>query len=421
VNRRLNILLSAYYCSPYKGSESAVGWQMASGLAKRHDVTLICGDLSESAPTSRDLERFRLEQGMPPGLEIVHVQGDPIARRLHDLHRLPGLWFLYYEAYRRWQRSALTLARRLHAERRFDVVHHVNIVTFREPGYLWQLGPPFFWGPVSGAPLIPGPFLADFGRMEKLRWAPRNLLNRWQINRSKGRPCEASQAAAKVWVVSEEDRMLIRRWGVEPDLMLECGSTGEAGIQVPRSLAQGERLRLCWSGLFQGIKALPILLRALAGICGPRVNLEVLGDGPERERWKALAEELGLANRVTWHGMVSREEALSVMATCHVLVHTSVKEATATVLLEALERGLPVICHDACGMGVAIDSRCGLRVPFRDPACSVEGFRAALLRVLEEPELLPRLSRGAFVRAEELSWQRKLDTISEAYLSESTQ
>ena len=128
--RRLNILISAYFCSPYRGGESAVGWQTAIGLARYHDVTVIYGDLKDDSPTLKDIERYSQEHGLPKGLKFRHVQVQGIARLIHRLHLLPGLWFLYYEAYRRWQLQALEIARELHSERPFDLAHQLTIITF---------------------------------------------------------------------------------------------------------------------------------------------------------------------------------------------------------------------------------------------------------------------------------------------------
>jgi glycosyltransferase involved in cell wall biosynthesis len=413
---RLRVLLSAYYCSPYRGGESAVGWHVAAGLARYHDITVICGDLARDSPTLWDIDRLRREGGMPPGLEIIHLPARDITRRIHDLHCLPGLWFLYYEAYRRWQGQILMEVRRLHAERPFDVIHHVNIVGFREPGYLWQMGVPFFWGPVSGAPMVPQAFLRDFGGKERLRWFTRNLANRLQIHRG-GRPAEAARAAAKVWAVSPEDHEMLSGWGVTAEPMLEGGTGSNANIGRIRKLNDGEPLRICWSGLFQGIKELPILLRAVSGLKPGSFVLEILGDGPEARRWKALAGSLGLDSQIHWHGMIPRENALGIMDRCHLLVHTSIKEATSTVLMEALERGMPVLCHDACGMGTAITGESGIKIPLRDPEASVRGFRDALSRILSSPGLLETLSQGAAKRARDLSWDEKIRRISGAYLA----
>jgi glycosyltransferase involved in cell wall biosynthesis len=410
---RLNILISAYYCSPYRGGEAAVGWRVATGLAKHHDVTVICGDLSEEGPTGRDLARREKEEGMPPGLKIHHIQAVGWTRKIHDLHALPGLWFLFYEAYRRWQMQALDLARELHVAKSFDVIHHVNVIGFREPGYLWRLGVPFFWGPVTGAPMVPSSFLRDFSPREKFRWGSRNVLNSIQI-RMAGRSAAAARAAAKVWVVSGEDREVFANWGVAAEPMLETGSAG-ATARLPRRREPGEPLRLCWSGLFQGIKALPLLLRAMAASSRNEIMLDVLGDGVEAAGWKRLADQLGLAARVRWHGMLPRDEALRVMEGSHVLVHSSVKEGTPHVVLEALAMGMPVICHDACGMGTAVTEACGIKVPLRDPVTSVDGFRQALELFCDEPGLLGRLSLGALARAGELTWDSKITRYQECY------
>jgi glycosyltransferase involved in cell wall biosynthesis len=411
---RLNILISAYYCSPYRGGESAVGWRIATGLAKHHDVTVICGDLAANGPTGADVARFAKEEGLPPGLKIHHIQAEGWTRKIHDLHAFPGLWFLFYEAYRRWQLQALKLARVLHAEKPFALVHHVNVIGFREPGYLWQMGIPFFWGPVSGAPMIPLSFLKDFSRKEKFRWGSRNLLNQLQI-RLAGRAAKAARAAAKVWVVSKEDQQVFDGWGVKAEPMLETGCAVTEGI-LPRRRENGESLRLCWSGLFQGIKALPVLLRAMSSCSYQNTSLEVLGDGVEVDRWKKLAKELGISERVQWLGMLTRDQALDAMNRSHVLVHSSVKEGTPHVVLEALAMGMPVVCHDACGMGTAVTPDCGIKVPLRNPATSHEGFRDALEKFHADPSLLETLSRGAIKRAGELTWENKISRYTEAYL-----
>lgn len=61
---RKRILLAAYYCSPYRGGESAVGWQVATGFARFHDVPVACGDLGADAVTVHDLERYT-DQSLP--------------------------------------------------------------------------------------------------------------------------------------------------------------------------------------------------------------------------------------------------------------------------------------------------------------------------------------------------------------------
>ena len=90
-------------------------------------------------------------------------------------------------------------------------------------------------------------------------------------------------------------------------------------------------------------------------------------------------------------------------------------EAATSVIMEALSLGLPVICHDASGMGEAVTGLCGIKVPLANPAKSIEGFSNAIQRLVENPELLKRLSGGALDRARELSWDGIAKRISDAY------
>jgi glycosyltransferase involved in cell wall biosynthesis len=144
--------------------------------------------------------------------------------------------------------------------------------------------------------------------------------------------------------------------------------------------------------------------------------LNVLGEGRETKRWKSLAEKLSLPN-VTWLGHLPlRREALQAMGQSDVFVHSSFREGTPMVVLEAMAWGLPVICHDVCGMAVAVDARSGVKVPFENPERSIQGFREAIEGLLRDPGLVERLSEGALGRALELSWDVKVKEIAEAYV-----
>jgi glycosyltransferase involved in cell wall biosynthesis len=412
---RLRVLISAYYCSPYRGGEAAVGWRYATGLAKEHDVTVICGDLAADGPIGQDIERYKREEGLPPGLEIHHIQAEGLTRKIHDLHALPGMWFLYYEAYRRWQLEALDLARRLHTTKPFALAHHLTIIGYREPGYLWHMGIPFVWGPINGAALMPWSYIGGFGAGGIYRHVTRNLLNLLQT-RLPGRSRNAALAASKIWCVTREDREMVEDlWHCEGELMIETGAT-PSDSPVLRRRNGDEPLRLIWCGLIEDRKALHLLLEALGGLpSGLAWELNVIGDGPQRGRCKAQADSLGIGSSVHWRGSVDHAEAQRLMAQGHVLVHSALKEGTPHVVLEALAQALPVICHDSCGMGVAVTDESGIKIPMIDPVTSIRGFRDAIARIATEPGLLESLSAGAIARARTQSWCSKIAAVSEAY------
>jgi glycosyltransferase involved in cell wall biosynthesis len=118
---------------------------------------------------------------------------------------------------------------------------------------------------------------------------------------------------------------------------------------------------------------------------------------------------------LTWTGKLPMDQAIDRMAAADALVSTSVLEATSLVTVEAISLGLPVLCHDACGMAVAITDDCGIKVPMVDPATSAAGYAAAIRRLADEPGLLERLSAGSLRRAKELTWDAIARTIAAGY------
>jgi glycosyltransferase involved in cell wall biosynthesis len=144
-------------------------------------------------------------------------------------------------------------------------------------------------------------------------------------------------------------------------------------------------------------------------------HLDILGTGPLTMKCQTLSRRLGLEPIVTWHGQLAQRDALAVMSKAHALLHTSVSEGTPAVVLEALAAGMPVLCHDACGMKFAVTDQCGIKIPQQDPETSIKGFCDALQR-LADPLVYNRLSVGALNRASELTWDSKVAKISEAYM-----
>lgn len=414
---RLRILVSAFSCSPYEGSESGIGWNVVGCLRKYHDVTVLVGDVSDKLRAKSHLERYFSTNPHLDGVQFIYVAPDYPTRLLERIHRCPGLWPVYYLAYRKWQSKAYLVASQMHKESPFDVAHEFTIQSARTPGFLWKLRVPFVWGPVSGAPVLPLSFYGMFGFRGGFRPVTRDLLNRLQARVSRHIP-RVARRAAKVFVATPEDKAHAERvWKIEAELLPAAGTSPSSHARV-RMREKNEPLRIVWSGLMVPRKALPILLRALAGVSGLEMkwSLDILGDGPMRSQWQKDAEILkNSSSRITWHGRLPIAEAHEKMAQGDVLVHTALTEGTPNVVLEALSFGLPVVCHNACGMGVVVDELCGIRIPLDSPTCSITGFRSALERLISDVGLLATLSEGSLRRSKILSWDYIACRIADSY------
>ena len=290
------------------------------------------------------------------------------------------------------------------------------MTSYREPGYLWKLPLPFIWGPIGGFVQMPWPFMRILGWKGAAFYSTRNIVNSLQMHLSI-RVRAAMRRADAVLAATREDQLAIQKHFRKAAILInETGVTASPTMPLRCRHNEDRVLKLCWCGLLLGRKALPLALHALSRLQRElRVELDVIGDGPERDLWVALAKKLGLDSIVRWHGWVNHEEALSIISQSDAMLLTSLQEGTPQVVMEALSFGVPVICHNLCGFGTVVDETCGIKIPAKGPVQSIEGFACAIGNLANSPALLARLSDGAIRRASELTWERKMDTIQSIY------
>jgi glycosyltransferase involved in cell wall biosynthesis len=216
-------------------------------------------------------------------------------------------------------------------------------------------------------------------------------------------------------VATEDDRDLIEKWGGQVKQQCQVGTAVISSI--PHIQRKAGEFRLVWSGQHIPGKALALALETMARLQKkPGYHLDILGTGPLTSKCQSLSKRLGIEHLITWHGRLAQPDAIAVMSKAHALLHTSISEGTPAVVLEALALGLPVICHDACGMQTAITEHCGVKVRLHDRETSVNGFRAAIEEVADDC-VYHALSAGAIDRARELTWDKKVASIAAAYAS----
>lgn len=403
--RRPRFLLVAYSCQPFRGSEPGIGWHRALQAARVADTWVIC----RQEDSQEKIEEYFHEYPPVEGLKFVYLPHSPTESRIRQRS------LLGYIAYNRWQRRALALARELHAQHQFHLVHQVNFGTFREPGYTWKLDIPFVWGPIGGTQNYPAQFLAGAGWNVAVREGTRTLVNRFQLHTSRRVKQAARRANALVATNSDAVRDFQRVLGCDSIRLLD---SGVEALRPPRDVPQqlDRPLRLLWCGVLEPRKALELLLEAIAILPeGIHVELRVLGKGKMLNKWRRLARKRGIENQVEFAGEVPHEACLAAYEWADAFAFSSLRDNSATVNSEALASGLPIICLDHQGVGDMVDESCGIKVPLTNRRDAALGFRDAIVRLATEPDLRKLLSAGAYERAKKFLWHNNGNEMLQIY------
>ncbi|OLC05687.1 MAG: hypothetical protein AUH42_07035 [Gemmatimonadetes bacterium 13_1_40CM_70_11] len=159
--------------------------------------------------------------------------------------------------------------------------------------------------------------------------------------------------------------------------------------------------RVLAAGRLSREKGYDYLLQAVAELLnrGVDVELELIGDGPERAALTALAQRLGITHKVTFRGWLMFNDVRDAMHRASVFVNPSREDALPTVIEEAMALGIPVVASRVQGAPELLDDgRCGMLVPPGD----VRGLSDAIATLLATPALRLSYAERARRHAEQM-------------------
>ena len=165
-------------------------------------------------------------------------------------------------------------------------------------------------------------------------------------------------------------------------------------------------------------KGQDVLLRAFAGSPACRdLDLVILGKGSQEKTLKALAQELGIADRVRFPGFLPNPWAYIAKARLFVL--PSRWEGFPTVVAEALACGAPVLATD-CDFGpseIVEHGQSGWIVPHDD----VAAFRGAMDMILSRPDLAGTLAARGRQRVLQFGIDRMVAEYSSLFMEQAAE
>lgn len=340
----MRVCYVAYSCSPYGGSEEAIGWNLSMAMASYADVTVITKE-EQRAAIEDYIERFEL----PGNISFVFCDIPTFFKRVFK-------GGLYSGRLNLWLEAAAAKAREMHSESPFDVLHQITPVEFRALGDYDLPGCKLVAGPLGGGEYAPSQlerYLDCEKRLERIR----RLVNEATLRSPSWH--RRFRAYDSVLFANEETMAYLNGHGVIAsggEVRTEIGVSRNA-YEAARSFGgHGERgvhspLRLLFMGRLVPRKGVELLLDVCCKLKQEEVSFElrVCGEGRQDSYLQSVCGERNLASDVEFLGGIPHESIGEEYEWCDIVVMPSLRETGGTIIAEALSRLKPVVAFDAFG------------------------------------------------------------------------
>ena len=398
----MKILLSAYACEPNKGSEPGVGWNWATRLAEKCEVVVI----------TRRNNRVVIEEAIKEKklLNIKFYYFDVSGYFLKLKNKIPGGVSLYYKL---WQKKVLDFAKSVQEKEHCDIVHHITYNEFRTPGELYKLGIPYVWGPIGGGQLFNKVFChAYFRKRDVIFEYLRNVYTVFLGKHSKTIK-EVERQASAIVIADCSTYNLLKLDGVYR--LFETAYDLNRNPIKPVYRKNG-RIKLLWVGNIIPRKGLKLLIEALGESTYRNFELDVIGDGKDKENCIELAAKYGLSNQISFHGKMDYNAVNAMYDNADLFLFTSIRDTSGNVVIEAMSHGLPTIAFNHHGVSEIVCSNSGTLVPIESYKQIKTSFVEEIIRFDEDRDLIEKKGRSARKRIEDIfSWDRNVDTMLSIY------
>ena len=167
-----------------------------------------------------------------------------------------------------------------------------------------------------------------------------------------------------------------------------------SGNKAGQTVGQNNEIGIVFSGELSDRKGVPDLLQCLARpeVRARRWHIAFAGGGKQESRFKKLAQDLGIAERCDFVGWIGSEQLQAIYGNSQIFVLPSYGEGLSVALLEAMEKGLAVICtHVGAHREVVTNGNEAIVVRPGD----LPGLTSALLSLMDDENLRRKFGESA--------------------------
>ena len=156
-----------------------------------------------------------------------------------------------------------------------------------------------------------------------------------------------------------------------------------------------------WKGVDGIIKSLPQIKQKIGN-----VNFLVLGDGPEMDNLKHLANEFNVADSVHFLGRIRHDEIINYFKAADLFVLNTNYEGLSHTLLEAIKAAVPIITTNIGGNPEVIENhRNGLLIGYYN----IEELKNAAIKILSDEQFADNLVNNAKLTLKKFNWENTIN------------
>ena len=141
----------------------------------------------------------------------------------------------------------------------------------------------------------------------------------------------------------------------------------------------------------------------------PKAQLVIVGDGPQESEIEDLLLEKGLVGSVRLMGSLTQDALGAVIKAADLFVLNTAHEGLSHQLIEVMDLGTPIVTTDVGGNPELITNGInGFLVEYNNE----EALKEAILRVLNHPESVERMTQSARARSKDFAVDKNIDSLT---------
>lgn len=404
----MRILYIAYSCSPYHGSEDAIGWNIPLESAKENTVFVITKEEQrkyiESYAQRHEIKNIRFFYIDIPSIYKKIFKGALYSGRLNI-----------------WNRKAEKFAGFLCESEKIELIHQITPVEFRSIGYYGRIPRiKFVCGPVAGGQRIPKELMYYTGRHKSVE------ILREIVNRCSRMILQRNKKITDIdflLLANHETKEFLHHL-IAPQTHTEIcvdvaveNSSSEWKHSVQKEQDEYPRItKFLVVGRLIYLKGHELLMDALERIPKElKFECHIVGEGKHLNHLRKCCADKNLEDVVFFDGAVPYSRINTVYRSADVLIMPSFREATGSVLLEAMSNGLPIVTINRFGGAIILNKDTGWLYEGNSREEYIERLRDILIECITKPEEIVSRSKNAKLCAEKYTWKKRMEYYQSVY------